>query len=124
MAARKSKSKKLEENEAVVTKEVAPKKVEAAPKKVEVEPKKVVKKETGPKFKVGSVVFVSKNASADLNGFKLFPQYKKYPYTVEAYDSATGVYSLRKLNLLLKLKEADIVAPSEKHDSPLIRKQY
>lgn len=77
-----------------------------------------------PKYPVGSIVFVSKEASADLNGFKLFPQYKKYTYTVEAYDGENGVYSLRRLNLSLKLKEADIVAPSEKESNPLARKQY
>lgn len=78
----------------------------------------------GPKYPIGSIVFVAKETSADLNGFKLFPQYKKYTYTVEAYDAEKSIYSLRRLNLSLKLKEADIVAPSEKHDSPLIRKQY
>lgn len=78
----------------------------------------------GPKYPVGSIVFVAKETSADLNGFKLFPQYKKYTYTVEAYDAEKSIYSLRRLNLSLKLKEADIVAPSEKHDSPLMRKQY
>ena len=78
----------------------------------------------GPKFPIGSIVFVAKEATADLNGFKLFPQYKKYTYTVEAYDDKKEVYSLRRLNLSLKLKEADIVAPSEKESSPLARKQY
>lgn len=77
-----------------------------------------------PKYPVGSIVFVAKEASADLNGFKLFPQYKKYTYTVEAYDGENSVYSLRRLNLSLKLKEADIVAPSEKESNPLTRKQY
>ena len=78
----------------------------------------------GPKYPIGSIVFVAKETSADLNGFKLFPQYKKYTYTVEAYDGENGVYSLRRLNLSLKLKEADIVAPSEKESNPLTRKQY
>ena len=77
-----------------------------------------------PKYPVGSIVFVAKETSADLNGFKLFPQYKKYTYTVEAYDAEKSIYSLRRLNLSLKLKEADIVAPHEKHDDPLIRRQY
>ena len=30
-----------------------------------------------PKAKVGDIVYVSKEADADLEGFKLFPQYKK-----------------------------------------------
>lgn len=78
----------------------------------------------GPKYPIGSIVFIAKNADADLNGFKLFPQYKKYTYTVEAYDDEKSIYSLRRLNLSLKLKEADIVAPSEREASPLARKQY
>lgn len=78
----------------------------------------------GPKYPIGSIVFIAKNADADLNGFKLFPQYKKYTYTVEAYDDEKSIYSLRRLNLSLKLKEADIVAPSERETSPLARKQY
>lgn len=77
-----------------------------------------------PKYPIGSIVFIAKNADADLNGFKLFPQYKKYTYTVEAYDDEKSIYSLRRLNLSLKLKEADIVAPNERETSPLVRKQY
>lgn len=83
-----------------------------------------VKEKTGPKYKVGSIVYISKEADADLNGFKLFPQYKKYTYTVEAYNGDTGVYSLRRLNLSLKLKEDLILAPNEKSDSPLMRRQF
>ena len=79
---------------------------------------------TTPKYAVGSIVFVSKDADADLNGFKLFPPYKKYTYTVEAYDADTGIYSLRRLNLSLKLKEALIVAPSERAHDSLNRKQF
>lgn len=77
-----------------------------------------------PKFAIGSVVFVSKDAQADLNGFKLFPPYKKYTYTVEAYNEDTGVYSLRRLNLSLRLKESDIVAPGERAHDPLNRRQF
>lgn len=80
--------------------------------------------EKQPKYAVGSVVFIHKEADADLNGFKLFPQYKKYTYTVEAYDAKSEVYSLRRLNLSLRLKEADIMAPHEKSGSALISKQY
>lgn len=85
---------------------------------------KNTEEKTGPKYKIGSIVYISKDADADLNGFKLFPQYKKYTYTVEAYDDNTGVYSLRRLNLSLRLKETDIVAPHEKSSSPLIRRQF
>lgn len=76
------------------------------------------------KYPIGSIVFISKEADADLNGFKLFPQYKKYTYTVEAYDKDTGVYSLRRLNLSLKLKEDLILAPSERAHDSLNRMQY
>lgn len=77
-----------------------------------------------PKYAIGSIVYVSRDAEADLNGFKLFPPYKKYTYTVEAYDAISGVYSLRRLNLSLKLKEVDIVAPSERAHDPLNRRQF
>ena len=86
-------------------------------------PKKETKKQE-PKYKIGSIAFVSRDAEADLNGFKLFPQYKKYTYTVEAYDAITGVYTLRRLNLSLKLKEAFIVAPDERAHDSLNRRQF
>lgn len=97
-----------------ITEEIAP--------KLE-KPKKETKKQE-PKYKIGSIVFVSRDAEADLNGFKLFPQYKKYTYTVEAYDAITGVYTLRRLNLSLKLKEAFIVAPDERAHDSLNRRQF
>ena len=87
-------------------------------------PKVEVKKENQPKYSIGSIVYISKDADADLNGFKLFPQYKKYTYTVEAYDQNTGVYSLRRLNLSLKLKEELILAPNERAHDSLNRKQF
>ena len=89
---------------------------------VEVNAPKVEVKQ--PKYSIGSIVYISKDADADLNGFKLFPQYKKYTYTVEAYDEDTGVYSLRRLNLSLKLKEELILAPSERAHDSLNRKQF
>ena len=76
------------------------------------------------KYEIGSIVYISKDADVDLNGFKLFPPYKKYTYTVEAYDDISDVYSLRRLNLSLKLKENDIVAPSERAHDSLNRKQF
>lgn len=96
---------------------------------VEIKPAKKTKKveektKNEPKYPIGSIVYISKDADADLNGFKLFPQYKKYTYTVEAYNDDTGVYSLRRLNLSLRLKEELILAPSEKSDSSLIRRQF
>lgn len=100
--------------------EVAPA-VETVEKVVE-KPKKEAEKE--PKHKIGSIVYVSRDAEADLNGFKLFPQYKKYTYTVEAYDAISGVYTLRRLNLSLRLKEAFILAPGEKAHDPLNRRQF
>lgn len=96
---------------------------------VEIKPAKKTKKveektKNEPKYPIGSIVYISKDADADLNGFKLFPQYKKYTYTVEAYNDDKGVYSLRRLNLSLRLKEELILAPSEKSDSSLIRRQF
>ena len=113
----------LEENqenqEKITPVEEAP--VENVEKPVE-KPKKETKKE--PKHKIGSIVFVSREAEADLNGFKLFPQYKKYTYTVEAYDADTDVYTLRRLNLSLRLKEELILAPNERAHDPINRKQF
>ena len=111
---------------------VEPKKEETTTVNVEEKPKKTTKKvektqkveEKLPKYPIGSIVFVSKDAEADLNGFKLFPPYKKSTYTVEAYNPISDVYSLRRLNLSLKLKEADIVAPSERAHDPLNRRQF
>ena len=99
---------------------------------VEVKPTKKTKKaekveektKNEPKYSIGSIVFISKEADADLNGFKLFPQYKKYTYTVEAYDEITGVYSLRRLNLSLRLKEELILAPSERAHDAISKKQF
>ena len=130
MASKKKTTKPVEEKieEIIPTEEISvenvEKPVEEAPK-VEEKPKKEAKKvEKEPKHKIGSIVFVSRDAEADLNGFKLFPQYKKYTYTVEAYDAISDVYTLRRLNLSLKLKEAFILAPDEKAHDPLNRKQF
>lgn len=114
-----------------IVSEVRPEKEETTVN-VEEKPKKTTKKvekiqkteEKTPKYPIGSIVFVSKDAEADLNGFKLFPPYKKSTYTVEAYNPISDVYSLRRLNLSLKLKEADIVAPSERAHDPLNRRQF
>lgn len=140
MASKKktTKSKEIIEKEPVVinendiipeeeAKNIAPEEVTEVKteKKAEKKSEKVAKStEKLPKYPVGSIVYVSKEAEADLNGFKLFPPYKKYTYTVEAYDEITGVYSLRRLNLSLKLKEADIVAPGERAHDPLNRRQF
>ena len=97
---------------------------EQVTKQEEKMPEDEKEKKIEPKFKVGDLVFIHKDADADLNGFKLFPQYKKYTYTVEAYDQNTGIYSLRRLNLSLKLKEELILAPSERAHDSLNRKQF
>ena len=90
--------------------------------------KDVKKEEKKPektgKYAIGSIVYVSKDADADLNGFKLFPQYKKYTYTVEAYDAKSGVYSLRRLNLSLRLPESLIISPDERAHDMINRKQF
>lgn len=84
----------------------------------------VIEKAKMPKYTVGSIVYVSKDADADLNGFKLFPQYKKYTYTVEAYDAESDVYSLRRLNLSLRLPEALIISPEERAHDMINRRQF
>lgn len=106
-----------EKEETTVNVEEKPKKTQKSQKTQKVEEKK-------PKYPIGSIVFVSKDAEADLSGFKLFPPYKKSTYTVEAYNPISDVYSLRRLNLSLKLKEADIVAPSERAHDPVNRRQF
>lgn len=111
-----------EVTDAPVEKSEAP--VENVEKTVEKPKKEEKKAEKEPKYKIGSIVFVSRDAEADLNGFKLFPQYKKYTYTVEAYDAKSDVYTLRRLNLSLRLKEAFILAPDEKAHDSLNRKQF
>ena len=107
-----------EKEEIIVNVEEKPKKTQKTTKKVE------EKTKNEPKYPIGSIVFISKEADADLNGFKLFPQYKKYTYTVEAYDEITGVYSLRRLNLSLRLKEELILAPSERAHDAISKKQF
>ena len=124
MAARRKITKKTEEinQEEIKQEEIKPKKTN---KKTETPTTKEVKKEIKePKYKIGGIVFISKNADADLNGFKLFPQYKKCTYTVEAYDQISGVYSLRRLNLSLKVKEELIVSPEERAHDEVNRRQF
>ena len=90
-----------------------------------VEKKKEEKKtEKGPKYAIGSIVYIHKDAKADLEGFSLFPQYKKYTYTVEAYDAKSGVYSLRRLNLSLRLPESLIINPDERAHDMVNRRQF
>lgn len=133
MAAKKKTTKKIEEVAPEIEKEevieTPVEEIEAIePEKVE-KPKKSTKKsdpvpEKTQKFSIGDIVFISKEADTDLNGFKLFPQYKKYTYTVEAYDENTGVYTLRRLNLSLKLQESFILAPSERAHDSINRRQF
>lgn len=114
----------VEEIKEEIKEEVTPvEEVKEEVKKIE-KPKKEEKKEKTPKYPIGSIVYVSKDADADLNGFKLFPQYKKYTYTVEAYDVKSGVYSLRRLNLSLSLPEALIISPDERAHDMINRKQF
>lgn len=87
-------------------------------------PKKEKKPVSKQKFEIGALAFVAKDVEADLNGFSLFPQYKKEAYTVEAYDAARGVYTLRRQKLLIRLKESDIIEPRENAHDSLNRKQF
>lgn len=114
-----NKKKKIEEPVVEQTEELQePIKTEEP---VKAEPKH---EKQAPKYPIGSIVFIAKDAEADLNGFKLFPQYKKYTYTVENYDKDNKTYSLRRLNLLLKLKEDFILAPHERAHDSVNRKQF
>lgn len=102
----------VEEKEELTEQVIAPKENKKEEKKIE------------PKLKVGDIAFISKDADADLNGFKLFPQYKKYAYTVEAYDAKSDVYTLRRLNLSLRLKGELILAPGERAHDTINRMQF
>lgn len=140
MAAKKKTTKKVVEEEVIVKAEgledvekepiVMPEpEKEEKTEEPEIKTKKSTKKEQsipapGPKYEIGAIVFINKEANADLNGFKLFPQYKKYTYTVEAYDEKSGVYTLRRLNLSLRLTEDLILAPDERAHDMLNRKQF
>ena len=135
MASKKKIEKSVNDEEKIVKSEEKVEKIvkseeetkenqEKIEKNVEQVKKPVEQAKKGPKYPLGSIVFISKEAQADLNGFKLFPPYKKYTYTVEAYDENTGVYSLRRLNLSLKLKECDVVSPDENANSPVTRAQF
>ena len=133
MATKRKSTKKSQEEDIIVKAEgveeaVATPEVEKI-EEPETKTKKSAKKEPsvaapGPKYSIGSIVYVSKEADADLNGFKLFPQYKKYTYTVEAYDEISGVYTLRRLNLSLRLPERLILAPEERAHDMINRKQF
>lgn len=121
-------AKKVTKKEEIATEEeitpVEEVKEEITPVEDVKEEKTTKKEEKTPKYPIGSIVYVSKDADADLNGFKLFPQYKKYTYTVEAYDAKSGVYSLRRLNLSLSLPEALIISPDERAHDMINRKQF
>ena len=126
MATSKKKVTKKEETPKEEVKEEVVAPVEEAEEvKEEVkEEKKKTEAKSKQKYAIGSIVFISKDADTDLEGFKLFPQYKKYAYTVEAYNDDTGVYSLRRLNLSLKLKEAFIINPDERAHDIVNRRQF
>ena len=111
-------TKKIEQNP------IIPEEIKETPK-VEEKPVKVpTKTAKEPRFNIGDIVYISKNAQADLNGFNLFPQYKNYTYTVEAYDAISEAYTLRRLKLLVKLPEEFIQAPDERAHDTINRKQF
>ena len=114
------KEEKIEEK--VEETPVVEEKIEAKPEKKEEKKKSSAK---GPKYPLGSIVYIAKNTLSDLNGFNFsISQYKKETYTVEAYDEDTGVYSVRHLKLLLKLKEAVLVSPDERAHDQINRMQF
>ena len=126
MAKKVTKKEEINEEEKITTVEEAKEEITSAEdvKDVKDVKKEEKKQEKTGKYAIGSIVYVAKDADADLNGFKLFPQYKKYTYTVEAYDAKSGVYSLRRLNLSLSLPESLIISPDERAHDMINRKQF
>ena len=123
MAKKVTKKEEINEEEKITTVEEAKEEISSAEDVKDVK-KEEKKQEKAGKYAIGSIVYVAKDADADLNGFKLFPQYKKYTYTVEAYDAKSGVYSLRRLNLSLSLPESLIISPDERAHDMINRKQF
>ena len=123
MAKKVTKKEEINEEEKTTTVEEETTSVEDVKDVKDVKKEEKKQEKTG-KYAIGSIVYVSKDADADLNGFKLFPQYKKYTYTVEAYDAKSGVYSLRRLNLSLRLPESLIISPDERAHDMINRKQF
>ena len=123
MAKKVTKKEEINEEEKITTVEEAKEEISSAEDVKDVK-KEEKKQEKAGKYAIGSIVYVAKDADADLNGFKLFPQYKKYTYTVEAYNAKSGVYSLRRLNLSLSLPEALIISPDERAHDMINRKQF
>ena len=123
MAKKVTKKEEINEEEKITTVEEAKEEITSA-EDVKDAKKEEKKQEKTGKYAIGSIVYVAKDADADLNGFKLFPQYKKYTYTVEAYDAKSGVYSLRRLNLSLRLPESLIISPDERAHDMINRKQF
>ena len=123
MAKKVTKKEEINEEEKITTIEEAKEEITSA-EDVKDTKKEEKKQEKTGKYAIGSIVYVAKDADADLNGFKLFPQYKKYTYTVEAYDAKSGVYSLRRLNLSLRLPESLIISPDERAHDMINRRQF
>ena len=123
MAKKVTKKEEINEEEKITTVEEAKEEITSA-EDVKDTKKEEKKQEKTGKYAIGSIVYVAKDADADLNGFKLFPQYKKYTYTVEAYDAKSGVYSLRRLNLSLRLPESLIISPDERAHDMINRRQF
>lgn len=123
MAKKVTKKEEINEEEKITTVEEVKEEITSTEDIKDVK-KEEKKQEKAGKYAIGSIVYVAKDADADLNGFKLFPQYKKYTYTVEAYDAKSGVYSLRRLNLSLSLPESLIISPDERAHDMINRKQF
>ena len=123
MAKKGTKKEEINEDEKITTVEEVKEETTSAEDVKDVKKEEKKQEKTG-KYAIGSIVYVAKDADADLNGFKLFPQYKKYTYTVEAYDAKSGVYSLRRLNLSLSLPESLIISPDERAHDMINRKQF
>ena len=126
MATKRKTTKKeetIQPKEEIIQEEIIQEEVKQ-PKEEIKQPENKIKTKKITRFGVGDIVYISKKADADLNGFKLFPQYKKYTYTVEAYDEKSEVYTLRRLNLSLRLPEALILSPGEHAHDSINRRQF
>ena len=123
MAKKVTKKEEINEEEKITTVEEETTSAEDVKDAKDVKKEEKKQEKTG-KYARGSIVNVAKDADADLNGFKLFPQYKKYTDTVEAYDAKSGVYSLRRLNLSLRLPESLIISPDERAHDMINRRQF
>lgn len=125
----------IDQEEVIIAEPEEPAVIEPEEEEVKVEPEEEVKVEpkvkkkseeskNAPKFKIGDIVYITRNTEADLRGVGLFPQHKKYTYTVEDYNPLTDTYTIRRLNAVLYLRGDHLLSPDEKAHDSLHKAQY